>query len=123
VWCFYDVFPTLADLVGAPAPKNVDGISFLPALVEGKSVEHPPLYWEFHEGGFFQAARMGNWKAVKNGKDGAIELYDLAADVAEEHDVAAAHPEVVTKFAEFLKSARTESEQWKIKETVRRRRA
>jgi arylsulfatase A-like enzyme len=123
VWCFYDVFPTLADLVDAPAPTGLDGISFLPAMLEGKNVEHPPLYWEFHEGGFFQAARMGNWKAVKNGKDGPIELYDLAKDIAEEHDVASTHPEVVAKFAEFLKAARTESTQWQIKDTVRRRRA
>ena len=123
VWAFYDIFPTLADLVGAPSPKNVDGVSFLPALLQGKNVEHPPLYWEFHEGGFFQAARMGNWKAVKNGKDGAIELYDLAKDVAEEHDVASAHPDVVAKFADFLKTARTESTQWQIKDTVRKRRA
>lgn len=123
VWCFYDVFPTLADLVDAPAPTGLDGISFLPAMLEGKNVEHPPLYWEFHEGGFFQAARMGNWKAVKNGKDGPIELYDLAKDIAEEHDVASAHADVVAKFAEFLKAARTESTQWQIKDTVKRRRA
>jgi arylsulfatase A-like enzyme len=122
VWTFYDIFPTLANLVGAPAPRNVDGISFLPALLEGKMVEHPPLYFEFHEGGFFQAARMGNWKAVKNGKDGPIELYDLSKDLAEEQNVAAAHPDVVAKFAEFLKTARTDSAQWPIKETVRRKR-
>lgn len=124
VWAFYDVFPTLADLVGAPPPKNVDGISFLPAMLQGKAVEHPPLYWEFHEGGFFQAARMGNWKAVKNGKDGAIELYDLAKDLGEEHDVASAHPDVVAKVADFLKTARTDSEneRWQIKATPPRRR-
>ena len=65
---------------------------------------------------------MGNWKAVKNGKDGPIELYDLAKDLAEEHDVRAAHPDVVAKFAEFLKTARTESTEWPIQETKPRRR-
>jgi len=122
VWTFYDIFPTLAALVAAPAPKGIDGISVLPALLEGKAVEHPPLYFEFHEGGFFQAARMGNWKAVKNGKDGPIELYDLSKDLAEEHDVASSHADVVARFADFLKTARTESAQWTIKDTVKRRR-
>jgi len=122
VWCFYDLLPTLVDLLKAPVPGNIDGISILPAILEGKAVNHPPLYWEFHEGGFFQAARMGNWKAVKNGKDGPIELYDLTTDIGEEHDVASAHPDVVAKFVDFLKSARTESDQWPIKETVKRKR-
>ncbi|HVJ88009.1 MAG TPA: arylsulfatase [Caulifigura sp.] len=121
VWCFYDVMPTLAELVGAPAPARSDGISVLPALVANKVVEHPPLYWEFHERGFDQAARMGNWKAVKQGKDGAIELYDLASDPSETKDVAGSHAEVVEKFAVFLKTARTDSEEWPIKEGKPRR--
>ena len=45
----------------------MDGISILPALLEGKAIEHPPLYFEFHERGFTQAACMGDWKAVRLG--------------------------------------------------------
>jgi len=40
-------------------------------------VEHPPFYWEFHEKGFEQAVRMGDWKAVRHGTKMPIELYDL----------------------------------------------
>ncbi|QDT54077.1 Arylsulfatase [Caulifigura coniformis] len=122
VWSFYDVLPTLADLVSAPAPKGIDGISILPALVDGKTIEHPPLYWEFHEFGFDQAARMGNWKVVKKGKDGAIELYDLSTDPGEEQDIASAQPDIVSRFAEFLKTARTDSPAWPIKAGGRKRR-
>ena len=69
VWAFWDVLPTLAELVGQKPPPGLDGVSVLPALLDGKPVEHPPLYWEFHERGFDQAARIGDWKAVRNGKE------------------------------------------------------
>ena len=58
---------------------------------------HDFLYWEFHERGFQQAVRMGRWKAVRLKKDAPLELYDLAADPGEQHDVAAANPEVVAQ--------------------------
>jgi arylsulfatase A-like enzyme len=116
VWTFCDFLPTMAELTGETAPPNLDGVSILPALVEQKRVEHPPLYFEFHERGFEQAARRGDWKAVRHGINEPIELYDLVTDLAEERDVAKQHPEIVGQFAEFLKSARTESERWPIRE-------
>ncbi len=116
VWAFWDVLPTLAELVGQPAPPNLDGVSVLPALLDGKPVAHPPLYWEFHERGFDQAARIGNWKAVRHGLKKPIELYDLKADPGEQHDVAAKHPDVVKRFEEYLKTARVDSAIWPIRE-------
>ena len=38
-----------------------------------------------------------------------IELYDLKTDEAESRNVAAQHPEVARRFAEYLKTARVES--------------
>jgi arylsulfatase A-like enzyme len=116
VWAFWDVLPTLADLTGQPAPPGLDGVSVLPALLDGKPVAHPPLYWEFHERGFDQAARIGDWKAVRHGLKQPIELYDLKADPGETRDVAAQHPDVVRRFEDFLKTARTDSEIWPIRE-------
>lgn len=116
VWAFWDFLPTMAELTKQPAPPNLDGISFLQALVEGKTIEHPPLYFEFHERGFTQAARIGDWKAVRLGTKLPIELYDLKTDVGEQHDVAAQHPDVVKRFEDYLKSARTDSQIWPIKD-------
>jgi len=120
VWAFWDLMPTFAELTGQTPPPNMDGVSILPALLERKTVEHPPLYFEFHERGFTVAARIGDWKAVRLGTKLPIELYDMKTDAAEQHDVAAQHPDVVKRFEEYLKTARTESATWPIRENVRR---
>jgi arylsulfatase A-like enzyme len=114
VWAFWDLMPTFAELTVQAAPPKMDGISILPALLHEKIVEHPPMYWEFHERGFDQAARIGDWKAVRIGARGALELYDMKADWVEQHNVAGQHQDVVRQFEEYLKSARTDSEIWPI---------
>ncbi|MBI3280306.1 MAG: arylsulfatase, partial [Acidobacteria bacterium] len=93
----WDVLPTLAEIAGVKAPAGLDGISFLPAL-EGRPLKRErPLYWEFHEGGFNQAIRFGDWKAIRFGKDGPIELYDLKTDPGEKTDLAGAKPDVIAQ--------------------------
>ncbi|PQO44177.1 arylsulfatase [Blastopirellula marina] len=115
VWSFWDMMPTLADLTGQKLKTETDGISIMPALLSDKTVEHPPLYWEFHEGGFFQAARIGDWKAVRKGVNKPIEIYDLTKDIGEQQNLAAERPELVEKFDDYLTSARTDSDIWKVK--------
>lgn len=117
VWAFWDFMPTLAALTDQPAPKG-DGISILPTLLQNQVVEHPPLYFEFHERGFQQAARIGDWKGVRQSSTGPIELYDLSADLSETKNVAAAHPDVVEKFAAYFKEARIENRHWPIRDKV-----
>jgi arylsulfatase A-like enzyme len=116
VWGFQDFLPTAAEIAGANPPRRIDGLSILPHLLGQKQTNrHEFLYWEFHEKGFAQAVRMGDWKAVKHpGKP--LELYDLKADLAEERDVSGAQPEVVERIEAYLTTARTESEWWPVKE-------
>jgi arylsulfatase A-like enzyme len=121
VWTFWDFLPTMAEFAGQKAPAGLDGISILPALLEGKRIEHPPLYFEFHERGFTQAARIGDWKAVRLGTRKPVELYDLKTDLAEAHDVAAQHSDVVKRFDDFLKTARVDSEKWPIREDIEKK--
>ena len=73
------------------------------------------MYWEFHERGFQQAVRMGDWKAVRLAKDKPLELYNLADDPTEFTDVASKHADVIAKIEAYLKTARTESPNWPIK--------
>lgn len=119
VSAFWDVVPTIADITGGKHPEDVDGISFLPTLIgEPDQQDHDYLYWEFHgrwDGA--QAARMGDWKAVRLGGHldpaAPIELYDLATDIGEEEDVAESNPEVVKKVKEFMdRRTRSDIEEW-----------
>lgn len=114
---FWDFLPTLAELAGAPCPADTDGISLLSTLLgrPEQQRKHEFLYWEFHEGGSKQAARMGRWKAVRLNPTGKLELYDLQMDRGETHNVADNHPDVVAKIEKYLTTARTESRFWPLK--------
>ena len=41
-----------------------------------------------------------------------LELYNLASDPAEKQDVTSAHPEIVSKMENILKTGQTRSEKW-----------
>lgn len=116
IGAFWDFLPTACDLAGVKTPPGLDGISFLPAMFgKGDAKRHEFLYWEFHEGGFAQGVRMGDWKAVRKKASAPLEVYDLRTDRAEERDVAGQAPEVVARIEEYLRTARTESPHWPIK--------
>ena len=112
VWAHWDVLPTLAGLAGARTPPGLDGLPMTRALRGEPQTTHPFLYWEFHERGFQQAVRMGQWKAVRLKPRAPLELYDLANDAGEERDRAAAHPDVVRSVEAYLATARTASARW-----------
>ena len=114
-WAFWDVLPTLAELAGATAPADIDGISMVPTLLGEKAAGRPQppreyFYWEFPERGFSQALRLGDWKVVKNAPTAALELYDLKSDLGEKHDLAAEHPDVIARAEKLFATARTKSD-------------
>ena len=114
-WAHWDVLPTLAELAGARIPAGIDGMSMSRALRGQQQPGHDFMYWEFHERGFQQAVRMGAWKAVRLKTGAPLELYDLAGDPGEQHNVAEAQPDVIAKIEKYLSSARTESARWPVK--------
>ncbi len=116
VWAFWDFLPTTAELAGLKPPKSIDGISMVPTLLgTTQTNQHEFLYWEFHERGFQQAARTGDWKAVKLSASKPLELYNLSTDLGEKENIADRHPDIVAQFEAFLKTARADSKDWPVK--------
>lgn len=114
-WAMWDLLPTLAEVARVKPPKDIDGLSYLPTLLgQTQTNRHEFLYWEFHERGFQQAARAGNWKAVRPKLGAPLEVYDLTTDLGETNNVAAAQPTVVARFEEYFKRARTESPDYPV---------
>lgn len=115
-----DFYPTLAEVAGAELPAQpLDGISFLPAL-RGRSIGERSLFWHFPaylEAGSKNArspwrttpcgvVRRGSHKLIEYFEDGRIELYDLASDMGETNDLAAARPGIA-------RSLHAELERWR----------
>jgi arylsulfatase len=118
-FAFYDMLPTLCEAAGAKAPRDTDGISFLPTILgKGAQQRHEFLYWEFHGYGGQQAVRLGAWKGVRqNLHEGEtrVQLYDLSEDVSEAKDVADRHPEVVARIQRIMAEQHTPSPHYPIK--------
>jgi arylsulfatase A-like enzyme len=116
IGAFWDFMPTLAEIGNAKCPTNIDGISFVPTLLgKTQTNRHEFLYWEFHERGFQQAVRMGDWKAIRPQAGEPLELYNLKSDIGEKQNVADKNPAVIARIEEYLKTARTDSERWPMK--------
>ncbi len=107
VGAFWDMLPTLVELAGGKAPYGIDGISMVPSLMGGVQPEHDYLYWEFRGK---QAARKGDWKAVRLAPEQDTELYNLAEDLAETRNLAPDNQEKVADFIRIFETARVESE-------------
>lgn len=93
-----DLMATCIEISGAAFPREVagvaiqplEGVSLVPAFA-GKPLERSaPFIWE-HQGN--RALRLGDWKIVARGPAGAWELYNLASDRSELHNLAAQHPD------------------------------
>lgn len=119
VSAFWDVLPTVCDIVQIDKPDAIDGISFLPELLGETQKEHNHLYWEFHEKGGRQAVRLGEWKGVRynmaENPEAPVELYHLTTDEAETTNVAADHPDVVAQIVDIMKNEHRFSETFHFK--------
>jgi hypothetical protein len=62
---------------------------------EATGAPHTQLFWRAG-GGAKYAVREGEWKLVA-GEGGGMQLFNLASDVAETKDLAAARPDVLAR--------------------------
>jgi arylsulfatase A-like enzyme len=83
-----DLFPTLCDFAGIPAPETLDGRSFLPLLMDPEAEGKPGAFCQWGNG---RTVRTLRWRLTER-RDGSRELYDHSADPAE-YDNLIAKPE------------------------------
>ena len=102
----YDLFATISELSGVDETYSTDGISLVDLFTdENISLDREYIYWEFPSYGGQQAARMGDFKAlrtdIKKGND-KIELYNLSEDIREQTDISSENPEIIKKFNDIF---------------------
>jgi arylsulfatase A-like enzyme len=113
--CLNDVFATCAELLGGGLPDDAaeDSFSFLPVILgKSETASRTSLVSHSVDGEF--AYRSRPWKIVfalgggnleqSRGKPSVVHLYNLDEDVAEKHDVANQHPEIVQRLTAELKA-------------------
>ncbi len=112
---FEDWMITLMDLAGLDASGlETDGVTFAPTLLGRKQPERAFLYRE-HPPSLQQSVRWGDWKGIKQfprrqgDPPARLELYHLADDPAEQHDVASRHPDIVIVIEQLMLEQRVPS--------------
>jgi len=103
-----DLFPTILEAAGVERPRGIDGVSILPALLGKQQNLTRPLFFMRREGGpgFWggenAAVIDGDWKLVHNSPFGPLELFNLAHDPMESHDLANREPKIRDRLAREL---------------------
>jgi arylsulfatase A-like enzyme len=102
-----DVYPTLMDLAGVDAPEGLAGCSLLPELGGGKAAGRPEWVMSEYHSNFQNTSsfmlRRGDLKYVAY-PGYAPQLFDLAADPDEVHDLAPARDDLVAAMDAHLQS-------------------
>ena len=97
---FVDLFPTLNELCGLPAPADLDGVSFVPLLTDPQHTWDQPALTTHGLGN--HALRNERWRYIRYA-DGGEELYDHQSDPNEWTNLAD-RPEFTSVIAELARS-------------------
>ena len=112
-----DFFPTILEMAGVPAPRQIGGIidgrSFTNLLRGEQDADRRkrPLFWHFPNNwgpkgpgiGASSAIRRGDWKLIHYYEPGRpTELFNLARDLGEQHNLAELEPKVRRSLAKEL---------------------
>ncbi|MCP5540574.1 MAG: sulfatase [Akkermansiaceae bacterium] len=111
-----DLFPTFAAMAGIPLPEKAggDGLNLVPLLRGGIAPERDTFFWHnpaprpTSTGDWFSSAiRKGDLKLHDFPTEKKVELYDLAKDPGEAHNLADSRPEDRDRLLAELNAWRT----------------
>ena len=136
--CAIDLLPTIAQLVGAQLPKHkIDGLDIWSLFDGEKNARNPHEAYFFYgvpfggwTGAELESVRTREWKLIvphsyrtlggrKPGMDGwpaeyqkqpvlEPELYDMASDIEEQHNVAAQHEDLMRRMLDMAEQCRVD---------------
>lgn len=85
-----DLYPTLIELCGLPAPPKLEGRSLVPLLQNPRAPSDRAAYTTtIHSGILGRSVRTERWRYTEWGATGEAELYDHEADPGEYRNLAA----------------------------------
>lgn len=81
-----DIYPTICDLAGAPAPPGIDGVSFKPVIAGKAKQARGDLMLAYRD--VQRAYRDGRWKLIRYPRVNVTQLFDLKSDPHETRNLA-----------------------------------
>jgi len=103
-FCYlFDVFPTLGELCGVPAPEGSQGHSLVPVLQGRTNSDRDSIFTAYRH--FQRAVRDDRWKLVVYPQINRHSLFDLRSDPEEMRDLSsdARHRHQVARLTTLLK--------------------
>ena len=101
-----DILPTAFGAGGGTfdPSETIDGVNLLP-YINGTEQDDPHESLYIRRANNNQSAvRVGDWKLMYRGNDGFFSLFNLATDINESNNVAAANPEIVEQLQQVMTS-------------------
>ena len=106
-----DLYPTLAELAGLPATKQLEGKSFVPILNDPAAIIKTSALSQYPRGGLMgysmrtETHRLTQWVHRETREVHATELYDYADGLVETENIATKAPQAITRLSAELEKA------------------
>lgn len=104
-----DLYPTIAAMASAdiPTDRTIDGVD-MSGLFYGTDIgKQPERCIPYYLRGDLQAVRVGDWKLhLARNAEPVRELYDLAKDIGETHNLYQKRPDIVADLEPFVAACR-----------------
>ncbi len=100
-----DIFPTLCEMTGLAIPASVEGKSFYPMFADAQYVTRDSLYFAYND--MLRSVKQDGFKLIEYCNTATeTQLFDVAHDPCEMHNLAAAQPEKVAELRALLQEYR-----------------
>jgi arylsulfatase A-like enzyme len=81
-----DIYPTIADRLGVPVPRGIDGVSFKPVLMGAAKQARQEVFLAYRD--VQRAIRDARWKLIRYPQVDVTQLFDLRTDPHERRNLA-----------------------------------